>query len=130
MPVIAPFRSAKDWTPLAFEIKGKNSRVSSIDEAVQVGADGVKLRDREKWTDAAKPAEFFTIAGYAPATMQMLMVRYWAGHGSPAELTMLPSGTAKIEPRGKDTVKIEGKDTTFDRYTVEGTDLGAGVALV
>ncbi len=41
----------------------------------QVGVDGVKVRDREKWTDAAKPAEFFTIAGYAPATMQMLMVR-------------------------------------------------------
>ncbi len=120
VPLTATFRSAKDWTPLAFEIKGKNSRVSSIDEAVQVGADGVKLRDREKWTDAAKPAEFFTIAGYAPATMQMLMVRYWAGHGSPAELTTLPSGTVKIEPRGQDTVKIEGKDTTFDRYTVEG----------
>src|ERR1700734_3827386 len=120
VPLTATFRSGKDWTPLAFEIKGKNSRISPIDEAGEGGAAGVKVRDREKWTDAAKPAEFFTIVGYAPATMQMLMVRYWAGHGSPVSMTTLPSGTVKIEPRGKDTVKIDGKDTTFDRYTVEG----------
>jgi hypothetical protein len=36
------------------------------------------------------PAQFFTIAGYAPTTMQMLMVRYWATHGSPADLATLP----------------------------------------
>ena len=93
VPLTATFRSAKDWTPLAFEIKGKNSRGRrSIDEAVEVEADGVKLRDREKWTEAPRSLRhFFTIAGYAPATMQMLMVRYWAGHGSPAELATLPT---------------------------------------
>ncbi len=120
VPMTATFRSGKDWAPLAFEIKGKNSRQTTIDEAVQVSAGGVKVRDREKWTDGAKPAEFFTIAGYAPATMQMLMVRYWAGHGSPASLVTLPSGAVKIEPRGKDTVKIDGKEVTLERYTVEG----------
>jgi imidazolonepropionase-like amidohydrolase len=120
VPLSATFRSAKDWTPLAFEIKGKNSRLSTIDEAVEVGAAGVRVRDREKWTDGAKPQQFFTIAGYAPATMQMLMVRYWAGHGSPAQLTTLPTGAVKIEPRGQDVVKIDGKDQTLDRYTVEG----------
>jgi Amidohydrolase family len=120
VPLTAAFRSSKDWTPLAFEINGKNSRLSSIDEAVEVGASGVRLRDRDKWTDGAKPQQFFTIAGYAPATMQMLMVRYWAGHGSPAQLATLPSGTVKIEPRGQDTIQIDGKDQTLDRYTVEG----------
>jgi imidazolonepropionase-like amidohydrolase len=120
VPLTATFRSTKDWTPLAFEIKGKNSRLSTIDEAVEVGTSGVRLRDREKWTDGAKPQLFFTIAGYAPATMQMMMVRYWAAHGSPAQLTTLPSGTVKIEPRGQDTIEIDGKNQTFDRYTVEG----------
>ena len=52
--------------------------------------------------------------------MQMLMVRYWATHGSPAQLATLPSGTVKIEPRGEDTIKIDGKEQTFDRYTVAG----------
>jgi imidazolonepropionase-like amidohydrolase len=48
------------------------------------------------------------------------MVRYWAAHASPAQLTTLPTGTVKIEPRGQDVIKIDGKDQTLDRYTVEG----------
>jgi imidazolonepropionase-like amidohydrolase len=56
--------------------------------------------------------------------MQMLMVRYWASHGSPAQLATLPSGTVKIEPRGQDTVHVTSKDYArdekLDRYTVEG----------
>ncbi|HWY08635.1 MAG TPA: hypothetical protein VNY24_17365, partial [Candidatus Acidoferrales bacterium] len=101
VPLTASFRSAKDLTPAAFEIKGKNSRLSAIDQAVEVQPENVRLRDRDKWTEAARPKQFFTIAGYAPATMQMLMVRYWATHGSPAELSTLPSGRVKIEPRGQ-----------------------------
>ncbi len=120
VPMTATFRGASDLTPEAFEIKGKNSRLTSIDESVDVAAGQVKIRDREKVTEAARPEKFFTIAGYAPATMQMLMVRYWASHGSPAELTTLPSGTVKIEPRGQDVVNIDGKNQTLDRYTVEG----------
>ncbi len=120
VPMTATFRSADDLTPRAFEIKGKNARQSSIDEAVEIQPDKVRLRDRDKWTDAARPNQFFTIAGYAPATMQMLMVRYWATHGSPAQLDTLPSGHVKIEPRGKDSISIDSKKETLDRYTVEG----------
>jgi imidazolonepropionase-like amidohydrolase len=120
VPLTATFRSANDLTPAAFEIKGKNSRLSTVDQAVEVQTEKVRLRDRDKWTEAARPKQFFTIAGYAPATMQMLMVRYWAAHGSPAELPTLPSGRVKIEPRGQDSVGVNGKSETFDRYTVEG----------
>ena len=120
VPLTASFRSAKDLTPAAFEIKGKNSRLSAIDQAVEVQPESVRLRDRDKWTEAARPKQFFTIAGYAPATMQMLMVRYWATHGSPAELSTLPSGRVKIEPRGQDAVSVNGKNEMLDRFTVEG----------
>jgi imidazolonepropionase-like amidohydrolase len=120
VPLTASFRSTSDLTPLAFEIKGKNSRATEIDEAVEVQSEKIRLRDRDKWTEAAKPPRFFTIAGYAPATMQMLMVRYWATHGSPAQLATLPRGQVKIEPRGTDTVSIDGKPQKFDRFTIEG----------
>jgi imidazolonepropionase-like amidohydrolase len=120
VPLTATFRSANDLTPAVFEIKGKNSRLSTIDQAVEVQPGKVRLRDRDKWTEAARPKQFFTIAGYAPATMQMLMVRYWATHGSPAELATLPSGRVKIEPRGQDAVSINGKSEMLDRYTIEG----------
>ncbi|MGC1965795.1 MAG: amidohydrolase family protein [Candidatus Acidiferrales bacterium] len=120
VPMTATFRGAADWTPEEFEIKGNNSRSTTIDDAVEVQPEKVRVRDREKWTESARPSQFFTIAGYAPATMQMLMVRYWATHGSPAQLATFPSGQVKIEPRGQDTIKIDGKEQTFDRYTVAG----------
>jgi imidazolonepropionase-like amidohydrolase len=120
VPLTAAFSSANDWTPRSFEIKGKNSRETDIDETVAVQSEKIRLRDREKWTETAKPPQFFTIAGYAPTTMQMLMVRYWATHGSPPELATLPRGQVKIEPRGADAVSIDGKEQKFDRFTIAG----------
>lgn len=120
VPMTATFKAAPDLTPQAFEVKGRNSRSTEIDYAVEVQPDKVRVRDREAWSETARPAAFFTIDGYAPTTMQMLMERYWAAHGSPTQLTTFPSGQVRIEPRGKDTIAIDGKDQTFDRFTVEG----------
>jgi imidazolonepropionase-like amidohydrolase len=120
VPLTAAFSSANDWTPRSFEIKGKNSRATDIDEAVEVQPEKIRLRDRDKWTETTKLPQFFTVAGYAPTSMQMLMVRYWATHGSPAQLATLPRGQVKIEPRGADAVSIDGKEQKFDRFTIEG----------
>ena len=128
VPLTVTLRTSADLTPLSFEIKGKTARPTQIDQAVEISADKVRLRNRDAWTEAPRPKQFFTIAGYAPATMQMLMVRYWSSHGSPAELDTLPTGRVKIEPRGQDTIHLAAKDTGagFDRdeplqrYTVEG----------
>jgi imidazolonepropionase-like amidohydrolase len=120
VPLSATFRGTQDLTPEAFEIKGSTSRQSVIDEAVEVQPGQVRIRNHEKWTESVAPQQFFTIAGYAPATMQMLLVRYWATHGSPAQLATFPSGKVKIEPRGTDTIQTNGKDEKLDRYTIEG----------
>ncbi len=121
VPLSATFRGAQDLTPQAFEIKGQTARSVSIDEALTIDAGKVHFRTRDKQSELdAPPGPFFTIAGYAPATMQMLMVRYWATHGSPAQLATLPTGTVKIEPRGQDTIRVNNKDEKLDRYTIEG----------
>jgi imidazolonepropionase-like amidohydrolase len=131
VPLSATFRAAPDLTPRAFEIKGQTARPVSIDEAVTIDATSNKVhfRTRDKQSEIASPSgPFFTIAGYAPTTMQMLMVRYWATHGSPALLATLPSGSVKVEPRGQDTIHITEKggaserarDEKLDRFTVEG----------
>jgi imidazolonepropionase-like amidohydrolase len=121
VPLIASFRSAPDLTPQSFAIKGNNSRITTIDEEVELAPDKARVRSREHSTETAVPkSPFFTIAGYAPATMQMLMVRYWATHGSPAELPTLPSGKVRIEPRGKDSIRVKATAEKFDRYTIEG----------
>jgi hypothetical protein len=120
VPLSATFRGTQDLTPEAVEIKGSTSRQSVIDEAVEAQPGRVRIRNREKWTESFAPQQFFTIAGYAPATMQMLLVRYWATHGSPEQLATFPSGSVKVEPRGADTITINGKSEKLDRYTVEG----------
>jgi imidazolonepropionase-like amidohydrolase len=121
VPLTATFRGAQDLTPQAFEIKGQTARPVSIDEAITVDAGRVQFRTRAKQSDSAAPTgPFFTIRGYAPTTMQMLMVRYWATHGSPAPLRTLPSGSVKVEPRGRDTVRVGTKDEKLDRFTIEG----------
>ncbi len=124
VPLEAEFQGSEDLTPESFSIKGKNARSVGIDEGVEVQPDKVRVRDREAWTESTRPKQFFTIAGYAPATMQMLLFRYWAGHGSPKELATFPSGQVRVEPRGKDTVTVKGKKEVLDRYTVEGVIWG------
>ena len=125
VPLSATFRGARDLTPQSFEIKGQTARSVSIDESVTIDSGKFHFRTRDKQRDLTPPhGPFFTIAGYAPTTMQMLMVRYWATHGSPAQLATLPTGIVRIEPRGQDTIHIPGKesarDEKLDRYTVEG----------
>ncbi|MGA8153484.1 MAG: amidohydrolase family protein [Terriglobales bacterium] len=121
VPLTAMFRGASDLTPESFEIKGKTSRATEIDRTVEVTKGKVRLRNREHWTETAPlPSPFFTIAGYAPTTMQMLLVRYWATHGSPAKLATLPSGSVKITPRGQDSIAIDGHKEKMQRYTIEG----------
>jgi imidazolonepropionase-like amidohydrolase len=125
VPLAVSFRSANDLTPQRFEIKGRTARPITIDEAVTIELGKARLRSRDKESDETlSSGPFFTIAGYAPATMQMLMVRYWATHGSPAQLATLPSGVVKIEPRGQDAIHVSSKDGAkdekLDRFTVEG----------
>jgi imidazolonepropionase-like amidohydrolase len=125
VPLSTTFRGASDLTPQSFEIKGKTARPITIDEAITIEGGAVHFRTREKKTDLPLPSgPFFTIAGYAPATMQMLMVRYWATHGSPAQLPTLPSGSVRIEPHGQDAIHVTSKDGAkdekLDRYTIEG----------
>ena len=121
VPLAATFRGAPDLTPQVFEIKGQTARPVTIDESVTINAGQVHFRTRDKESDLAAPSgPFFTIAGYAPTTMQMLMVRYWATHGSPAQLATLPSGTVRVEPRGQDTIQVGTKGEKLDRYTIEG----------
>lgn len=120
VPLTARFTSQADLTPTSFEISGRNARSAAIDEAVEVGSENIRVRDDKTWRDEPRPAKFFTISDYAPATMQRLLVQYWKTHGSPATLKTYPSGEVKIERRGSDEIKIGDTTETLQRLTIEG----------
>jgi len=90
-------------TPTRFTIKGDTARLSTIDLDVK-----------------EVPPATFTLAGYAPVAMQMQLLRYWTSHGRPASIALVPQGSARIEPRGRDTITFAGRTTTLDRYSVSG----------
>src|ERR1051326_3142185 len=96
-------------TPTHFKIKGDTARLSTIDQEV-----------------SQVPAGSFTLAGYAPVSMQMELLRYWASHGRPAAIPLVPMGTARIEARGRDTIAAGGRMRTLDRYSVGGVVWGRG----
>jgi hypothetical protein len=121
VPLRVHFEALDDLTPTKFDISGRNARTAAIDEAVEVGSESIRVReDNKTWREETRPEKFFTIAGYAPATMQMLLVQYWKSHGSPAKLKTFPSGEVRIEQRGSDEIKVGDKTETLQRFTIEG----------
>src|SRR5262249_22315913 len=117
----ARFRGKNDWMPGGVEVNGKNSGIDEINREVGVNGEGIPVRDSEEWKEGEAARQFFTVAGYAPVTFQMLLVRYWASHGSPRELEIYPEGRkVRIEPRGQDKISFQGKTETLQRYLVEG----------
>jgi imidazolonepropionase-like amidohydrolase len=120
VPLAATFQCGPDFSPGTLTIKGKTSRSSRIDDAVAVMPGKIHVRNREKWSDLDLPSHFFPIAGYAPVTLQMIMVRYWSGHGTPQGFESILGGRVMIEPRGQDTISVDGKNEPLTRYSVAG----------
>jgi imidazolonepropionase-like amidohydrolase len=124
VPLAASLHMKPDLTPLQFEAKGKSYRPFSVDAAVQVNPDGrtATLREGEKTRQAKLPEHFFTISGYNPFSVQMMLIRYWSGHGKPARLVQLPAevpGTeALIEVTGQESIDVEGKPIHLTRYSI------------
>ncbi len=120
----ADLRTRADLTPVEFTAKGKSYRPFSFDAAVTVDPSGrtARVHDGETNRTVPVPARFFTISGYDPVSVQMLLLRYWLAHGRPARLAQLPAaapGTElEIAEAGHDTVASTQGPVRLTRYTV------------
>ena len=76
VPMTATLRMLPDLTPVQFAAHGRNYRPFSVDASFLVSPDGALARKRKR-------EPFFTISGYAPFSVQMMMLRYWLAHGKP-----------------------------------------------
>ena len=120
VPLETTLETTPAGDPLAFRIRGRVSRQSSIDVAVTVRGDSVTARIDSVSRTAARPAAAFTISGYAPVALQQAMIRYWQSHGRPAALAILPSGRVTIEQRGSDTLTLDGVAVALERFSIAG----------
>ena len=110
----------QDLTPVRFEIRGKTARRQSIDKRICV-AGNLAIIHSGLVTEAVQVSKpYFMIASYAPAAVQMMMLRYWNEHGRPARMQVLPDGEVQIEHRGRDIVTYAGQQIVLQRYSVTG----------
>jgi imidazolonepropionase-like amidohydrolase len=115
VPLSATLSMKPDLTPLEFEIHGKSYRPFSVD--AHFVAAGKTL-----------PEKFFTVDGYAPFSIQMMLLRYWNAHGRPAKLRQMPADRAdadvSIEIAGEDTIEADGKKVRLTRYSIRNVVWG------
>ena len=120
----ATLRMKQDLTPVAFESKGKSYRPFFVDAAVSVNPDGhtATVREGQVSRQVPLPERYFTISGYNPLSVQMMMLRYWLAHGKPKRLPQLPAATpdadVMIQETGTDVILIDGKNVRLTRYSV------------
>lgn len=120
VPLETTLKTKQNLTPESFEIKGRTARGSTIDTSVEIGNGGATIREGKETRQAPVPARFFTIAGYAPAAVQMMMLRYLAANNIKGALPTLPGGSVIIERRGADRINVGGRVVELERYSVSG----------
>jgi imidazolonepropionase-like amidohydrolase len=120
VPLITRLEFASDLAPQKLEIKGKTARPVAIDDTLTIQGDKVHIREGQSERDASRPERYFLIAGYAPTAVQMILMRYWLSRGSPATLTTFPSGEVRVQDRGSDEIRVDGRGVRLERYSVSG----------
>src|SRR5262245_19307806 len=123
-PLTATLRLREGRVPERFEVKGRTSRSSGIDSEVKVEGKTATVREGKTTTTRPVPDRFFVAGGFAPVSVQMMLIRDWVRAHGAGPLETLPSGSVTIEKRGRDTVEIAGKRVELDRYSVGGVIWG------
>lgn len=100
----AMLRVQPDLTPVELEAHGRSYRPFSVDTSVKV--------------PGPQPRPFFTISGYAPFSVQMMMLRYWLAHGKPKRMTQLPAGTPEADIMIERTGEDKAGAARLTRYSI------------
>jgi imidazolonepropionase-like amidohydrolase len=124
VPLNAFVRMGQDLMPRSMEIHGDMARGTPIDDTVLVEKDKILTRTNADWRASARPAQFFTIATYAPTALQMMLVRKWQAAGHPKKMQTFPAGELTIEDRGQDEFAIRGEKLNLERFSI--SDLAWG----
>lgn len=118
VPLDTYMRLGKDLVPRSMEIHGDMARGTPIDDTVLVEKDKILTRVTSDWRVSPRPAQFFTIATYAPAVLQMMLVRKWEAAGRPKKLQTFPAGELAIEDRGPDEFPLKDSKVKLERFSI------------
>jgi imidazolonepropionase-like amidohydrolase len=124
VPLDTTLQFDRDLNPVRLAIRGDVARISKIDVEVTLSSGVATIREGSVSRREPTSAGVFMLAGYAPPSVQMTLMRYWAARGRPATVPLLPHGAARIQPRGRDEISADGRTVMLDRYSVDGVIWG------
>jgi len=113
-----------DFTPVHLEIARVADTGRILEARVDVTSGGATVLSRGHEDTVALPRVAFAIAGTSPVSQHLLLLRYWASHGRPRTIAVVPGGPTNvvtITHRGRDTV---AQHEVLDRYAVDGVTWG------
>jgi imidazolonepropionase-like amidohydrolase len=126
VPLAASFRLAADGTLRSYQAWGNTSRMSTVDDRVELDADGSYLvQTLGNAPRRVRPqVPFAAASGYAPVVAQDWMLRQWVKSGRPRTMTLVPEGAVTIESRGKESYPVEDKTVELEHVSVRGLAWG------
>jgi imidazolonepropionase-like amidohydrolase len=125
VPLAAALEIDKDGRIRRFAAWGRTSRSSTLDDRIELAADGgYDVSHDGKSRHVAAATAFAVVDGYAPMLLQDLAFRAWNQHGRPALIAMLPEGELAIASRGKETYDGPAGKVTLEHLSVTGVVWG------
>jgi imidazolonepropionase-like amidohydrolase len=119
-PAALTMRLSADYSPRSFELKGRSTQSLTLNGGTAEFHDGDAVRS------IVIPPTAFVGIGLTPVAQQMVMMRYWAAHGRPNELPIVPD-----RPARRAAIRLAAHDRVngvkLDRYTVSGLAFGSEV---
>jgi imidazolonepropionase-like amidohydrolase len=141
--IAATLRMKADLTPTGFEqdrggaratpvaaTPGQAARLAAASgiDSVEFSPAGATVREGEASRVITTAARFFVGFGASPVSIQMMMMRYWIGHGKPVAIQMLRAipgaPDVEIEMAGTDNINVDGRPVPLTRYTVANIVFG------
>ncbi len=122
-----------DFTPTSLEVKTSNPPNSTTVNSVAIHDGIATVREDENSREIKLPPSYFVGFGFTPASLQMMMVRYWQSHHEPLNFPILRADTradaAPVHIRlvGHDFLKVNGASILLRRYCVDNIVFGRAI---
>ena len=120
VPFKAELKVTPKLDPLEFNIKGRFSRFSTINDKITITNGQAHVQVDDSAHDVKITAATFPVAGYAPVIGQQVLLQYWKKHHEPSDIHTLPTGSVQIRRDGSDTLTYKDQPLILERYTIGG----------
>jgi hypothetical protein len=120
VPLKAELAITPKLEPVRLIIKGKVARSATINDSISIANGEAIIKVDDSVSKHKPPPLTFPVAGYAPGTVQQVLVQYWKSNHEPAIINTLPNGSVKIKKEGEDTVTFNNKKLVLDRFSIAG----------